>query len=134
MIREFPGGSQHGSRRTDSPGLGGTGFASFAEDVQNEIIRDGRLEITESPDYRRHKPRASRTVKPFETIIHGTRSAYVGGRSTKGCRCDLCRQANREYIASYRSRIETRPDPSLPPPALDGVACLSPHGVADDIG
>ncbi len=37
---------------------------------------------------------------------HGTYSRYTSGR----CRCDLCREANRDYVRRYRRKIKERND------------------------
>jgi hypothetical protein len=43
-------------------------------------------------------------------IVHGTNTAYVGGRTKKGCRCAECREAHRVHVANHRATVK------LPPP------------------
>lgn len=38
-------------------------------------------------------------------VTHGTRSRY-----RKGCRCEECTVANREYMRRFRARAQLRPD------------------------
>lgn len=130
MIRDVPGGETFGYRRVNGPSVA---LNPHLSDVYG-IVRDGGLSMLEDPDYRRPRAR-TKTVKPFETIIHGTRSAYVGGRTTKGCHCDACRQANREYFATYRSKSSAnRPSAPLPSPAPAGATRARADGSPDDAG
>ena len=47
----------------------------------------------------RQKPGPKESLSPC-----GTRATYVGNRLTPGCRCDLCKRANRQYMAEYRAK------------------------------
>lgn len=68
MIREVPGGMPYG-KRSES---GTMGVLDPHESELFQVVRDGGLTMLPDPEYRRPKPK---TVKPFDTIIHGTRSA-----------------------------------------------------------
>lgn len=45
--------------------------------------------------------------------VHGKISTY-----SRGCRCDECRVARREYTRAYRAKAATRP----PPASIHGTA------------
>lgn len=46
------------------------------------------------------------SVRPTDALTHGLRTTYV-----KGCRCEACRKANREYqqvyMAKWRKELRT---------------------------
>jgi hypothetical protein len=87
LMAEPPGGHQHGRKR----GVDG-GWVELDEVVAAAYEEHMTLDPQSHPY---HRP-----VKPEDTIVHGTRSAYVNDR----CRCDDCREANREYIRTRRYR------------------------------
>lgn len=39
--------------------------------------------------------------------VHGTRTCYIND----GCRCTLCREAQRAYVAALRQRLKLTPIP-----------------------
>jgi hypothetical protein len=45
----------------------------------------------------------SRKIEPSSSLAHGTTSRYQ-----KGCRCDLCRGANRAYQRGYAQRPDVK--------------------------
>jgi hypothetical protein len=89
LMAEPPGGHQYGRKRgTDG------GWVDLDEVVASAYEEHLTLDPSEHPY---HRP-----VKPGDTIIHGSRSAYVNDR----CRCDECRTANRAYIRARRDRAD----------------------------
>ena len=65
--------------------------SGYSTDAYNEVMRKyrswyGRLGV--------HGPR------PYSTPTHGTHAEYA----KHGCRCDLCRIAERDYRRSYRAQ------------------------------
>lgn len=85
LMQEAPGGLNHGRKRTAG------GWWSLEEDFSRSF--QGGLTIEE------FEPPKRRSTKPEDTIRHGTLSAY----QNDGCRCDLCRKAQRDYMREWRA-------------------------------
>ncbi len=77
LMSEPPGGENHGRVRTEG------GWRSLEPDYARYLPY-----VVVDPDYRSAIP----------TSEHGTRARYV-----RGCRCDPCRAANRDYMRARRS-------------------------------
>lgn len=77
LMEEAPGGEPHGRVRTE----GGWRDLSHGSDFAQLPF------IIDDPEYRQ-----------AQSYAHGTRSRYV-----TGCRCGLCRRANRDYQRSRRA-------------------------------
>lgn len=92
-----PGGENHGRRRS----IGG--WWDLEEDFSKSFQAGLSIEEFETPK--------RRSVKPEDTIRHGTLSAYKNDR----CRCERCRAAQREYMQEWRDRP---PSPSESPDTL----------------
>lgn len=86
LMEEPPGGENHGRSRIP-------GGVRHLDNVMASVLQ-ADLHIIEDPRYESGR----RSVKPPETIRHGTYSAYTHDR----CRCDLCRSAKNEYQRRYR--------------------------------
>lgn len=87
LMEEPPGGHNHGRRRGPEGG-----WASLDDREQAARVDDFWIEV-DPPKYVRSTNRA------FETIRHGTISAYNNQR----CRCDLCRLSMAQYRRARRN-------------------------------
>ena len=90
LMQEPPGGINYGRKRTQDGG-----WVRLEED----LARAYEAQLTVDPE----EPAYHRSVKPADTIRHGTLSAYNNDR----CRCELCRAAMRDY---GRKRRASNPD------------------------
>ena len=43
-------------------------------------------------------------------LVHGTKTGY----GSYGCRCDLCKEAQRQYMLTYRQTLAERPREEVP--------------------
>lgn len=85
-MSEPPGGENHGRKRTAEGG-----WMRLDEDTAQAY--DAHLTVDPEPQvYHRPNP-------PEDTLVHGRVSTYTN----HGCRCERCREAQREYVASYRA-------------------------------
>lgn len=66
-----------------------------------QVLPMGGRETSDRLPYQANGDAESLTVSTLLNLAHGTRSRY-----TKGCRCDLCRDANARY--SIRQRWANR--------------------------
>lgn len=86
LMEDPPSGVNHGRRRSFG------GWWDLEEDFSRAF--QGGLTIEEFDQPKK------RSIKPENTIRHGTLSAYQNDR----CRCELCRIAQREYMQRWRDR------------------------------
>lgn len=84
LMQEAPGGENHGRVRT------GGGWRSLSETYEADLPY-----VVVDPEYGQGR----RLRRSSEGIRHGT----TGGYRNHGCRCDLCRAAQRESLRRYRA-------------------------------
>lgn len=75
----------------------GLQLANLTAELDYHLYEGGQLP-GQWRNVRRGRPRAEEDGEVLDTVVHGTRGGY-----NRGCHCNRCRKANREYAAGHRS-------------------------------